>query len=1190
MTLSLGSDPNSSSTLAEALEALSRAGGPRRVLGVGGAAAALLVARAAAKHAGATVVTVAAAARAEQLVGDLRTFFGEREDTPFAARRVHALPSWDGEPLSGVSPTAELVAERVATLQRLASGSRPIVVASVEAWMQRLPAPATVTALARRIAAGDRVGRETLIGLLDRGGYHRAPQVEDRGEYAVRGGIVDFYPVTHPHPLRVELDDDVIEAMRAFDPASQRSLGKVEEAWVIPWREMLPDRGRDADARRRVDARARDVEVSRQERDAALARLENGLPFPGSEALLPLVEPAPVTLRAYLDDSTRLWIEHPHAVREAEEAFEHAIAEAEPKAVEARRLVPEASQLYLSAEEANRERAHFPIVELEPLDLVDDRPAIRMPSRSTRGESVAASAGPGREASIGRLAESIDGWLREGDRIALVAHDASQARRLQSLLVGHGIDVPLVARFEDVDRARRLGIVIGGLSAGFRLAADRLTVVSDDEIFGERRVRRGRRVDVGRLLGSIAELKADDYVVHVDHGIGRYRGLRHLTVADTEGDYLHLEYAGGDRLYLPVDRINLVEKYVGAEAGSPEVDRLGGTSWERVKAKTRESILAMASDLLEVHAARELQERRGYPPPDDLLREFEARFPYEETPDQQRAIDQVFADLASGRPMDRLVCGDVGFGKTEVALRAALQVVLAGKQVLVVVPTTILARQHFETFLARFHGFPIKIELFSRFQKGSDASRALEGLTKGTVDIAIGTHRLLQDDVVPKDVGLVVIDEEHRFGVIHKEKLKRLKKLVDVLTLTATPIPRTLSMALSGIRDMSVIETPPVDRQAIRTYLARRENGLIRDACIRELSRGGQVFFVHNRVETIDRVARDLRELVPEARFAVAHGQMHGRALERVMVDFLEKNVDVLVTTAIIESGLDIPNANTILIDRADMFGLAQLYQLRGRVGRSHERAYAYLLVSGEALLSRDAQKRLEALASLDDLGSGFRLAMHDLEIRGAGNLLGKQQSGQVAAVGFELYTKMLEQAIKELRGERVRVDVEPEIQIGVSAFLPEDYVADVSQRLALYKRLARAAHREELDELREEMEDRFGPAPARALSLFQVMELRRHLKAARVTRLRRQGGRLVLRFHETSGIDPDRLLGLVQDKSFKGFRVLPDHEASFPVSRIDLEGVTEAVVDVLRAVAPEAIAESTRPAEDGKIAGFRER
>jgi transcription-repair coupling factor (superfamily II helicase) len=704
--------------------------------------------------------------------------------------------------------------------------------------------------------------------------------------------------------------------------------------------------------------------------------------------------------------------------------------------------------------------------------------------------------------------------------------------------------------------------LIGELAAGFQLPIDHLVLVAEEEIFGERRRRRGRPIDVGKFLASLAELKPDDPIVHIDHGIGRYKGLRHLTVADTEGDYLHLEYQGGDRLYVPVDRINVVEKYVGADGSAPELDKLGGTSWEKVKAKTREAVLEMAHELLDIYAAREVMEGHAFAAPDEYFREFEARFPFEETPDQERAIDDVLADLQKRRPMDRLVCGDVGFGKTEVALRAAFAVVMEGKQVLVLVPTTVLAQQHYETFKKRFAGFPVRIELLSRFRRGEQARGVMRGLSRGEVDIVIGTHRLLQDDVELKDVGLLVIDEEHRFGVAHKERLKKLRKLVDVLTLTATPIPRTLHMALSGIRDLSIIESPPVDRQAIRTYVTRHDEGLIREATLRELARGGQVFFVHNRVETIDKVAARLRELVPEARFGVAHGQMHGTALEKVMLDFLEKRLDVLVTTAIIESGLDIPNANTLFIDRADHFGLAQLYQLRGRVGRSHQRAYAYLLLPGETLIGRDAQKRLEVLASLDDLGGGFRLAMHDLEIRGAGNLLGKQQSGQVAAVGFELYTQMLDEAIRELRGERRRAEVEPEIQLGISAFVPEDYVSDVSQRLTLYKRMARAASREELDELRGELEDRFGPVPARVGALLEVMDLRRHLKQAMVVRLRRQAARLVLRFHEASEIDPERLIALARER--RELRILPDNEISIPVLRIDLEGIREAVLELL--------------------------
>jgi transcription-repair coupling factor (superfamily II helicase) len=899
---------------------------------------------------------------------------------------------------------------------------------------------------------------------------------------------------------------------------------------------------------------------------AALDRMETGLTFPGGPFLLPFLHRTLGTFADYCPPETVFWIDRPAAVEAAEESFVRSLAEHSAMAATARRLVPRVEELYLEPSSARSLRESFARIELDTIDLLageDSRHGLlRVKSVPTGDLGVAAKAS-GREASIRPLVDRLEAFERDGERVVLVVHDRAQANRLKGLCAVHDLELPVLDRkFRELPPEIRRAILIGDLGSGFHLPVDRLVIVSEEEIFGERRHRRGRAVDVGKFLAGLAELKPDDYIVHIDHGIGRYKGLRHLTVSDTEGDYLHLEYQGGDRLYVPVDRINVVEKYVGADGSAPELDKLGGTSWEKVKAKTREAVFAMAHELLDICAAREVMEGHAFAAPDDYFREFEARFPFEETPDQERAIADVLADLQKSRPMDRLVCGDVGFGKTEVALRAAFAVVMEGKQVLVLVPTTVLAQQHFETFQKRFAGFPVRIELLSRFRRGEQARSVLRSMQRGEIDVVIGTHRLLQEDVELKDLGLLVIDEEHRFGVAHKEKIKRLRKLVDVLTLTATPIPRTLHMALSGIRDLSIIESPPVDRQAVRTYVTRYDEGLIREATLRELARGGQVFFVHNRVETIDKAAARLRELIPEARFGVAHGQMHGRTLETVMLDFLEKRLDVLVTTAIIESGLDIPNANTIFIDRADHFGLAQLYQLRGRVGRSHQRAYAYLLLPGEKLIGRDAQKRLEVLASLDDLGGGFRLAVHDLEIRGAGNLLGKQQSGQVAAVGFELYTQMLEDAIRELRGERRRVEVEPEIQLGISAFIPEDYVADVSQRLSLYKRMARAASREELDELRGELEDRFGAVPARVVALIAVMDLRRHLKQAMVVRLRRQASRLVLRFHDTSEIDPARLLALARSR--RDLRVMPDNEVSIPVLRIDLEGITDAVLALL--------------------------
>jgi len=747
----------------------------------------------------------------------------------------------------------------------------------------------------------------------------------------------------------------------------------------------------------------------------------------------------------------------------------------------------------------------------------------------------------------------VRAWCEEGHRVVLVVSTPQQAERLTRLFANHDVvverDAETIAEALGSTAPRshfvRPRLVVGHLSEGFRIPDERLVVITEADIFGEGRQRRRiRRVEVTELLKNLSELKPDDFVVHIDHGVGRYRGLKHLRVADVEGDFLHLEYAGGDRLYLPVDRINLVQKYVGSDGAAPALDKLGGTSWESVKRKARESIFAMAKELLEIYATREVMERRTFSTPDQYFREFEAAFLFEETPDQQRAIEEVLADMQRPKPMDRLICGDVGFGKTEVALRAAFLAVLDGRQVAVLVPTTVLAQQHFNTFRQRFEGYPVRVEMLSRFLTRTEAQNVVKGVASGAVDIVIGTHRLFQKDISFKNLGLLVVDEEHRFGVAHKERIKQMRKLVDVLTLTATPIPRTLQMSLLSIRDLSVIETPPIDRLAIRTYLTRYDEGLIREAILREMGRGGQVFFVHNRVETIEMRARRLRELVPEASIVVAHGQMHERDLERVMAAFFAKKTHVLVCSAIIESGLDIPNANTIIIDRADHFGLAQLYQLRGRVGRSHERAYAYLMIPGEQLITREAQLRLRALQELDDLGGGFKLAAHDLEIRGAGNLLGKQQSEQ-----------MMEEAVRELRGEHVSAEVEPEIQLGFPAYIPDSYIPDENQRLVFYRRLAAIRGQSDLDEIATELRDRYGPIPPLADSFLRIMDLRRTLKDYMVIRAVLSDGAVSLQFHEEAKVNVQRLVQLVH-RSKGRFKLSADFQFSFEPESHDWDGL----------------------------------
>jgi len=630
-------------------------------------------------------------------------------------------------------------------------------------------------------------------------------------------------------------------------------------------------------------------------------------------------------------------------------------------------------------------------------------------------------------------------------------------------------------------------------------------------------------------------------MVHVDFGIGLYRGLIHLKSGGVEGDFLLLEYAGGDRLYLPVDRLNLVQKYAGGEGADPRIDRLGGSGWEKAKSRARAAAEEMAQELLTIQAARHLHNGTRFSPPDALFREFEAEFAYEETPDQLAAIEDVIADMISDRPMDRLVCGDVGYGKTEVAMRAAFKAVLDGKQVAVLVPTTILAQQHYETFTKRFANHPVTVEVLSRFRPPAVQKEILKRLAKGEVDIIIGTHRLLQSDVTFRDLGLLVVDEEQRFGVSHKEKLKKLRATVDLLTLTATPIPRTLHMAMTGIRDLSIIDTPPVDRLAIKTFVARFSEELIREAVLRELRRGGQVFFVHNRVQTIDAMAEHLKRIVPEATIAIGHGQMDEKELERVMLGFMHGESNLLVCSTIIESGLDIPTANTLIVNRADTFGLSQLYQIRGRVGRSKQRAYAWFLLPPEGTITDDARERLRILQEITELGAGFRIASHDLELRGAGDLLGKSQSGHIAAVGLDLYTELLEEAIHRMKGEERIERVEPEIRLGIPAFIPETYVPQPNQRLILYKKLTQAQDPAEVDDVRQEMIDRFGPIPPATETLFRVMTVRIWLCRLFITELKLAGNTLSCTFHPQTPVSPDTILAMIR-KNPKTHHFTPDY------------------------------------------------
>lgn len=1081
------------------------------------------------------LVFAANAREAEQMAQDVRFFLGEVSEPDLTAKRVHVFPAWDTAPFAPMSPSPEVVAQRIEGLYHLRRSRNPIFVTTPEAVLQRVMPPTDLDSAVTYLVEGEDIDLGEIAGRLTAWGYRRRPLVEDRGEFAIRGGLLDVFVTGQSDPLRLELIGDTLDSIRTFDARSQRRVASCEDALILPASEVPLGARSDSSGLRRIEERAREVEMPRRERLALLDALAEGTTLPGYEVLAPYLASL-VPVFGYLPADTIVIRDDEPALAKARDEAWTSVIEHARLAEEERRIFPPPEELFVPPEEQAARVAELPTIELDPFEDPDG--ALRSEALDVRLPFEVRDTRLLREkGQIAAVAERIREWVESGARVALVVGSAAQAERLRNVLDSQDLDVPVIG--EDLPTALlerdEAGAVIleGDLSGSVWLPSDRLVCVAELNLFGEhRRTRRRKAValTLDEVMRSLEQLKPADHVVHLDHGIGRYHGLTHLNVAGEEGDFLLLEYNGGDRLYLPVDRVNLVQKYVGGDGKDPELDKLGGTQWERTKQKTKESILAMAHELLELYAVRQRNESHAFSTDDPYYQEFEARFPFDETPDQGRAIREVLEDLGKPKPMDRLVCGDVGYGKTEVAMRAAFVVAMEGKQVAVLVPTTVLAQQHLESLRKRFEGYPVNIEMISGFRTRKQNQDVVTGLKTGRVDIVVGTHRLLQKDVEFSRLGLLVIDEEHRFGVRDKERVKQLRKLVDVLTLSATPIPRTLELSLTGIRDLSVIETPPLDRQAIRTYVTRSEDTVIREAIVRELGRGGQVFFVHNRVMSIERMAEKLRVLVPEARVVVGHGQMREHQLEKVMMGFLEHEFDVLCCTAIVESGLDIPNANTILINRADTFGLAQLYQLRGRVGRSAARAYAYLLIPGEQILSKEARMRLQVLQELDDLGGGFKIAAHDLEIRGAGNLLGKKQSGHVTAVGFELYTRMMEEAVHELRGEPLETDIEPEIHLGVPGYIPESYIDDVNQRLVWYKRLAALRSAGDRLLLAEELRDRYGPIPSIVDTLLDVMELRRRMKGLGILEARVRGTRVAVRLHSSSPVPTDRVVAFAAE------------------------------------------------------------
>jgi transcription-repair coupling factor (superfamily II helicase) len=1139
--------------------------GPVRLGGLRGAARAAVGARLVEAHPDRPVLFVAPSAKeSDALVEDLRAALGE----PPAEEggRVRPFPRHDTLPYDRFSPQPFVIAQRMDVLYRWLASAQPdphgpipvaptrepgpVVVTSWTALALRVPSREIVRARSVHLEVGQTIDRDALVETLLAAGYARMPIVEERGELAVRGGILDLFPPQRARPLRIELLGDDVESIREFDAASQRSQGGLDYAVAPPARELLLDRNLVIERSDRIHELAEIHQTTPRVVDQLLDSLLRGHLPPGAEALAPLLLPELETVFDFLPEDSLVVLEgsqgRERLISYYSEALEHFDA-----ARASERVAAPPDELLISPDEIESRLEVLRPVTLTRLEVEGEGESYSVRAWSQdelRGELVRQRT---HENALRPLVDRIEEWIEAGWRVVVTAPLLSGAERLRTILDEYGIHARSGRDGEPILRwsaPGRVEVRVAPLSAGFVLPIEGLAIVTEEEIFGPREKRRARVAwREGASVEALAQLATGDSLVHAEHGIGIYRGLVELDLGGMATELLRLEYAGGDRLFLPVHRLNLVQRYVGADGQTPRLDRLGGRTWEKAKRQVRRALRDMAGELLAVHAARELAPGHAFSPRDRYLEEFEASFPFEETQDQLAAIEEMLQDLGKPRPMDRLVCGDVGYGKTEVAVRGAFRVALDGKQVAVLVPTTVLCQQHLETFRERFQGYPVRIESLSRFCSPKEARDVKEGLVSGKIDIVIGTHRLLQKSVRFHDLGLLVVDEEHRFGVTHKERIKQIRKTVDVLTLTATPIPRTLQMAFTGLRDLSVINTPPPNRLAIRTQVCRFGEGLIREAILREVRRGGQIFFVHNRVQTIGALEKMLARIAPEVRLLVAHGQMRERELEDRMLAFLRGEADVLLCTTIIESGLDIPRANTILVDRADALGLAQIYQLRGRVGRSSHRAYAYLMIPGEDAISDDARRRMEAIQDLSELGSGFRLASMDLEIRGAGNLLGAEQSGQLAAVGFETYMEMLEETIEELRGEVRSPQIDPEIRLPLTARLPEAYVPDVSQRLVLYKRLASAPDEADLERIRDEILDRYGALPQEASNLVGVIRLKILARRLGIPTLDLVKGEIVVQTGEHSNVDPERLVNLLTQTG-TGIHVNPKHQILAPV------------------------------------------
>lgn len=1113
------------------------------------------------------VVISATAKEAASLYQDL-SFFLEKEQLFF-------YPPWDVQGTDMFAMQQAVSLRRVEILCRLYRRQAAVFVLPLQALLQKVLPLRDLAAYAETVALGDMRDREELVAKLLAGGYSRVSLVEGTGEFAVRGHVLDIFPPAAANPLRLEFLGDELESIRAFHPSSQRSAGELCDFTLFPVGDVILSPARQQLAAINIRRRANELGLSMLLKNRLVDAVAHGLPsslnplfhplfyaFPGQAA--DRQEDAPGAFFDYLSPDTRLVMDDfllwPQTQQDIENHLDHLLLKAEQEET----FYLEKSTSHLTGEELQTRGGDFGQIFLDGAHAVKREggesalfPEVKFSTaknilpREVWKQHATAEAGP-----LGFLVEKLKENLAEGAVTVFLCSGAEEMQRMGHLLAQHDLLVQRLADaasfWETLQQHQgkgKIAISDGKLSGGFHFPAWNLVVITEEELFGRKVVRRkSRPLREGYFLQSFGDLKEGDPVVHADHGIGRYRGLHKLDINGLENDFLLLEYHGGDKLYLPVYRLDILQRYMGPEGFLPPLDKLGGHAWDAVKEKVKKSVREMAEELAAIYGARQALAGHSFSLPGGLYDEFCAGFEFEETPDQAKAIEDMAADLADAKPMDRLICGDAGFGKTEVALRAAFLVAMEGKQVAVLVPTTVLAEQHYQTFSRRLKDWPIRVEVINRFKTKAEQNNIVTALKQGTVDVVIGTHRLLQQDVTFKELGLVVIDEEQQFGVAHKEKLKKLRTQVDVLTMTATPIPRTLHLSLVGLRDLTVINTPPEDRLPIKSYLLEFDEEVIKEAIREELARGGQVFFLHDRVRSIYTMARFVEKLVPEAKIGVVHGRMKPGEIEAVMTGFVRGDSDVLVCTTIIGAGLDIPSANTIIINRADRFGLAQLYQIKGRVGRGKEEGRAYFLIPQGMMLAREAGKRLQAIMDFSESGSGFRISYQDLELRGGGNILGASQSGHISAVGYELYTELMEQTLREIKGQEIPVaEQKPEIHLGVAAFIPEEYMPDVRRRLIAYKRLSTAETEGELAAIREELLDCYGFIPPQLINLLEMLGIKNLLQSLRGNKMSYDKKNMLVSFRKDSPLDPARILQLAREK-WPALRLTPDLQLYLPL------------------------------------------